>query len=84
MDSLAALSCSELPNLKAESVIVLIYQCSSPKIVAWLSGLWCQAMPLATLMYTCAAASDYDDWKNVYGNAGWGVVDLLPLLKWVC
>ncbi|KAH7913539.1 GMC oxidoreductase-domain-containing protein, partial [Hygrophoropsis aurantiaca] len=32
-------------------------------------------------MYTRAAASDYDDWENVYGNSGWGSKDLLPLLK---
>ncbi|TFK52445.1 hypothetical protein OE88DRAFT_1657716 [Heliocybe sulcata] len=32
-------------------------------------------------MYTRAAASDYDDWENVYGNEGWGYKDLLPLLK---
>jgi len=33
------------------------------------------------MMYTRAAASDYDDWKNVHGNPGWGATDLLPLLK---
>ncbi|KAI0044618.1 GMC oxidoreductase [Auriscalpium vulgare] len=32
-------------------------------------------------MYTRASASDYDDWENVYGNAGWGSADLLPLLE---
>jgi alcohol oxidase len=32
-------------------------------------------------MYTRASASDYDDWKNIYGNEGWGYEDLLPLLK---
>ncbi|KAH7926098.1 alcohol oxidase [Leucogyrophana mollusca] len=35
-------------------------------------------------MYTRAAASDYDDWETVYGNAGWGSKDLLPLLKKAC
>ncbi|KAJ6624000.1 GMC oxidoreductase-domain-containing protein [Mycena sp. CBHHK59/15] len=32
-------------------------------------------------MYTRAAASDYDDWENVFGNSGWGSKDLVPLLK---
>ncbi|KAI0655408.1 alcohol oxidase-like protein [Cubamyces menziesii] len=32
-------------------------------------------------MYTRAAASDYDDWKTVYGNKGWSSADLLPLLR---
>ncbi|EGN91908.1 hypothetical protein SERLA73DRAFT_117989 [Serpula lacrymans var. lacrymans S7.3] len=32
-------------------------------------------------MYTRAAASDYDDWETVHGNAGWGSKDLIPLLK---
>lgn len=32
-------------------------------------------------MYARAAASDYDDWANVYGNPGWGSEDLLPLLR---
>ena len=31
--------------------------------------------------YTRAAASDYDDWENVYGNKGWGSQHLIPLLK---
>ncbi|KAH8826569.1 GMC oxidoreductase-domain-containing protein [Flagelloscypha sp. PMI_526] len=33
------------------------------------------------MMYTRAAASDYDDWEKVYGNEGWGSKDLIPLLK---
>ena len=33
------------------------------------------------LMYTRAAASDYDDWVNIYGNKGWGSMHLIPLLK---
>ncbi|KAI0651206.1 alcohol oxidase-like protein [Trametes meyenii] len=32
-------------------------------------------------MYTRAAASDYDDWANVYENRGWSAADLLPLLR---
>ena len=32
-------------------------------------------------MYTRAAASDYDDWENVYGNKGWSSKHLIPLLK---
>jgi alcohol oxidase len=32
-------------------------------------------------MYTRASASDYDDWKTVYENPGWGSKDLIPLLK---
>ncbi|KAM6500140.1 hypothetical protein JOM56_003154 [Amanita muscaria] len=33
------------------------------------------------MMYTRAAASDYDDWEKKYNNPGWGFKDLLPLLK---
>ena len=33
------------------------------------------------MCYTRAAASDYDDWENVYGNKGWGSEYLIPLLK---
>ena len=33
------------------------------------------------MMYTRAAASDYDDWENVHGNKGWGSKYLIPLLK---
>lgn len=36
------------------------------------------------MMYTRAAASDYDDWERVYGNKGWGSKDLIPFLKKVC
>jgi alcohol oxidase len=32
-------------------------------------------------MYTRAAASDYDDWEQMYENPGWGSKDLIPLLK---
>ena len=31
--------------------------------------------------YARAAASDYDDWENVYGNKGWSSKYLIPLLK---
>jgi hypothetical protein len=31
--------------------------------------------------YTRAAASDYDDWEQIYGNKGWGSKHLIPLLK---
>lgn len=33
------------------------------------------------MMYTRASASDYDDWKTVYENPGWGSHDLIPLLR---
>ena len=33
------------------------------------------------VFYARAAASDYDDWENVYGNKGWGSKHLIPLLK---
>ncbi|KAF8462186.1 alcohol oxidase-like protein, partial [Russula ochroleuca] len=33
------------------------------------------------LVYTRASASDYDDWKTVYENPGWGSNDLIPLLR---
>ncbi|KAE9390926.1 FAD/NAD(P)-binding domain-containing protein [Gymnopus androsaceus JB14] len=32
------------------------------------------------MMYTRAAASDYDDWEKV-GNSGWGSKDLIPLAR---
>lgn len=32
-------------------------------------------------MYTRAAASDYDDWENVYGNSGWGSDQLIPFAR---
>lgn len=32
-------------------------------------------------MYTRASASDYNDWKNVHENPGWGSDELIPLLK---
>ena len=35
------------------------------------------------MMYTRAAASDYDDWKKL-GNPGWGAKSLLPLAAKVC
>jgi len=31
------------------------------------------------MMYSRASASDYNDWKYVYGSTGWGATDLLPL-----
>ncbi|KAF8441404.1 hypothetical protein L210DRAFT_3760007 [Boletus edulis BED1] len=33
------------------------------------------------MMYTRAAASDYDDWETICNNPGWGSKDLLPLLR---
>ncbi|SJL09655.1 related to alcohol oxidase [Armillaria ostoyae] len=33
------------------------------------------------LMYTRAAASDFDDWERLYGNPGWGSSDLIPLAR---
>ncbi|KJA14517.1 GMC oxidoreductase [Hypholoma sublateritium FD-334 SS-4] len=33
------------------------------------------------VVYTRAAASDYDDWETVHGNKGWGSTDIIPLLK---
>jgi alcohol oxidase len=36
---------------------------------------------LAVMLYTRAAASDYDDWEKTYGNPGWGSRDLISLLK---
>ncbi|KAF9004050.1 hypothetical protein BDQ17DRAFT_1325916 [Cyathus striatus] len=35
----------------------------------------------AVTAYTRAAASDYDDWENLYGNTGWSSRDLIPLLQ---
>ena len=32
-------------------------------------------------LYARASRSDYDDWETVYGNAGWGSKDLIPLLE---
>ena len=36
---------------------------------------------IVVMMYTRASASDYDDWKTVYENPGWGSKDLIPLLR---
>ncbi|KAH9481244.1 Alcohol oxidase [Psilocybe cubensis] len=33
------------------------------------------------VVYTRAAASDYDDWETKFGNKGWGSKHLIPLLK---
>ena len=33
------------------------------------------------MLYTRAAASDYDDWEKAYKNPGWGSADLIPLLQ---
>ena len=35
----------------------------------------------SVMMYTRAAASDYDDWEKKFGNPGWGSNDIVPLLK---
>lgn len=40
-------------------------------------------IPVA-MMYTRAAASDYDDWERVHGNPGWGSDILFELLKKAC
>ncbi|VDC02039.1 unnamed protein product [Peniophora sp. CBMAI 1063] len=32
-------------------------------------------------MYTRGAASDYDDWEQMYSNPGWGSKDLIPLMQ---
>ncbi len=36
---------------------------------------------ISVLMYTRAAASDYDDWEKAFKNPGWGSADLIPLLQ---
>jgi alcohol oxidase len=33
------------------------------------------------MQYVRASASDYDDWKTVHGNHGWGSDELIPLLR---
>jgi alcohol oxidase len=33
------------------------------------------------MMYTRAAASDYDDWATLHDNPGWGSKELIPLLQ---
>ena len=33
------------------------------------------------VMYTRAAASDYDDWETKYHNPGWSSTELVPLLR---
>jgi len=33
------------------------------------------------MQYTRASASDYDAWKTVHENPGWGSEDLIPFLK---
>ena len=39
---------------------------------------------VVAMVYTRAAASDYDDWEKIYGNKGWASKDLIPLLNKVC
>ncbi|KAF7353998.1 GMC oxidoreductase [Mycena venus] len=47
-----------------------------------LENVWAVvAASTVVMVYTRAAASDYDDWETVYGNLGWGSKDLIPLLK---
>jgi hypothetical protein len=36
---------------------------------------------MIVMMYARASASDYDDWKKVHENPGWGSNDLIPLLR---
>lgn len=36
---------------------------------------------LSVMVYTRAAASDYDEWQETYNNPGWGSKALIPLLK---
>ena len=33
------------------------------------------------MQYARASASDYDDWKTVHENPGWGSDELVPLLR---
>jgi len=33
------------------------------------------------MMYTRASALDYDDWKTLHENPGWGSDELIPLLR---
>ena len=35
----------------------------------------------AVMMYTRAAASDYDDWEKEFNNPGWGSKEIIPLIK---
>ena len=39
------------------------------------------ALMILVMMYTRAAASDYDDWEKIYKNPGWGSQDLIPLVQ---
>jgi hypothetical protein len=66
--------------LLADALVVV-----QASIVCWFSYMWPTVVAnhsyVIVMMYTRAAASDYDDWKNIHGNTGWGASDLLPLLK---
>jgi alcohol oxidase len=47
-------------------------------------GVMCSSDHVALvlgMMYTRGSASDFDAWRDVYGNEGWGSDDLLPLMK---
>ena len=33
------------------------------------------------MQYARASASDYDDWKIIHENPGWGSDELVPLLR---
>ncbi|KAK7464324.1 hypothetical protein VKT23_006492 [Stygiomarasmius scandens] len=33
------------------------------------------------MVYTRGSASDYDDWRHIYGNEGWGIDELKPLFR---
>jgi hypothetical protein len=35
----------------------------------------------SVMQYTRASASDYDAWKTVHENPGWGSKDLIPFLR---
>ncbi|KAL4253749.1 GMC oxidoreductase family protein [Abortiporus biennis] len=57
------------PNLDGRQVIVPCGQC--------VGG----GSSVNFVMYTRAAASDYDDWETIYGNKGWSSKELIPLLR---
>ena len=73
---------SALAGARVSIVRVSVPRRTSPVVLTEIALAPRGAFPVA--MYTRAAASDYDDWKTVYGNKGWSSADLLPLLRKVC
>lgn len=47
----------------------------------WMNEISLSVFKKTVMMYTRASASDYDTWKTVHENPGWGSNELIPFLK---